>query len=41
MSKLTLEDALAKLENEPSPYVKEIVVFIKASQRGITRPTGK
>lgn len=38
MSKLSLEEALVKLENAPSPYVKEMVIFIKTSQRGITRP---
>jgi UDP-N-acetylglucosamine acyltransferase len=38
MSKLTLEDALVKLEDNQSPYVKEMVNFIKTSQRGISRP---
>lgn len=40
MSKLTLEDAIAQLEESPSIYVKEIISFIKTSQRGITRPRG-
>ena len=38
MSKLLLNDALSKLENSNSPYVKEIVDFIKTSKRGIARP---
>jgi UDP-N-acetylglucosamine acyltransferase len=38
MSKLLLNDALAKLESSSSPYVKEITDFIKASKRGIVRP---
>jgi UDP-N-acetylglucosamine acyltransferase len=38
MSKLTLEEALVKLEDNQSPYVKEMVNFIKTSQRGISRP---
>ena len=38
MSKLTLADALIKLEESQSAHVKEITVFIKASQRGIARP---
>jgi len=38
LSKLTLNDALAKLENSNSSYVKDIINFIKSSQRGIARP---
>jgi len=38
MSKLLLNDALSQLENSNSPYVKEIVDFIKTSKRGIVRP---
>ncbi|MDR1522915.1 MAG: acyl-ACP--UDP-N-acetylglucosamine O-acyltransferase [Endomicrobium sp.] len=38
MSKLSLEDAIAKLEESNSLYVKDITDFIKRSQRGITRP---
>ncbi|MDR1695143.1 MAG: acyl-ACP--UDP-N-acetylglucosamine O-acyltransferase [Endomicrobium sp.] len=38
MSKLALSDALAKLEESRSAYVKEISDFIKNSQRGIARP---
>ncbi|MDR2616842.1 MAG: acyl-ACP--UDP-N-acetylglucosamine O-acyltransferase [Endomicrobium sp.] len=38
MSKLSLDDAIAKLEESASPYVKDITDFIKNSQRGITRP---
>jgi UDP-N-acetylglucosamine acyltransferase len=38
MSKLTLEEAMAKIENSTSSYVKDIAAFIKTSQRGITRP---
>ncbi|MDR2427118.1 MAG: acyl-ACP--UDP-N-acetylglucosamine O-acyltransferase [Endomicrobium sp.] len=38
MSKLSLEDALAKLEDSQSVHVKEMTSFIKTSQRGITRP---
>jgi len=38
MSKLLLNDALSQLENSNSPYVKEIVDFIKTSKRGIARP---
>ncbi|MDR1194866.1 MAG: acyl-ACP--UDP-N-acetylglucosamine O-acyltransferase [Endomicrobium sp.] len=38
MSKLTLEEALAKLADTQSPYVKEMTSFIRTSQRGITRP---
>lgn len=41
MSKLTLNDALCKLENTQSKYVKEMTDFIKNSQRGIARPKGK
>ncbi|MDR1941956.1 MAG: acyl-ACP--UDP-N-acetylglucosamine O-acyltransferase [Endomicrobium sp.] len=38
MSKLLLNDALAKLEQNQSPYVKEITDFIKSSKRAIVRP---
>jgi UDP-N-acetylglucosamine acyltransferase len=38
MSKLTLDNAMAKLEDSTSPYVKDIMDFIRNSQRGITRP---
>jgi UDP-N-acetylglucosamine acyltransferase len=38
MSKLTLEDAVAKLKESPSEYVKDMVKFIGNSQRGIARP---
>jgi len=38
MSKLLLNDAVAELSKGDSPYVKEIVDFIKASKRGIARP---
>lgn len=38
MSKLTLEEALSKLEDSLSSYVKEMTDFIKTSQRGIARP---
>jgi len=38
MSKLLLNDALAKLSDNKSPYVQEIVNFIKTSKRGIARP---
>jgi UDP-N-acetylglucosamine acyltransferase len=41
MSKLTLEDAMVKLEDSRSPYVKDITTFIKNSQRKITRPNEK
>ncbi|WP_052570220.1 acyl-ACP--UDP-N-acetylglucosamine O-acyltransferase [Endomicrobium proavitum] len=37
-SKLLLNDALAKLSQSGSVYVKEIVEFIKTSKRGIARP---
>jgi len=37
MSKLPLEEAMAKLVDIPSPYVKKITAFIKNSQRGIAR----
>ncbi|MBQ1609394.1 MAG: acyl-[Elusimicrobia bacterium] len=39
-SHLTLNDAVAKIEEElaSSLYVKDIVDFIKKSQRGICRP---
>jgi UDP-N-acetylglucosamine acyltransferase len=38
MSRLSLENAVAKLEESTSHYVKDITRFIKNSQRGITRP---
>ncbi|MDR1400876.1 MAG: acyl-ACP--UDP-N-acetylglucosamine O-acyltransferase [Endomicrobium sp.] len=38
MSKLALKDAIVQLENSASPYVKDIVTFIKNSKRGIARP---
>jgi UDP-N-acetylglucosamine acyltransferase len=38
MSKLKLKDAISKLENMISPYVKDIIVFVKNSKRGIARP---
>ena len=38
MSKLALNDALAKLETIQSEHVQEIAAFIKSSQRGIARP---
>jgi UDP-N-acetylglucosamine acyltransferase len=38
MSKLMLEDAVVKLKESSSQYVKEIVSFIGRSQRGIARP---
>jgi UDP-N-acetylglucosamine acyltransferase len=38
MSKLTLEDAMLKLKDSSSTYVKDITAFIKNSQRGIARP---
>ncbi|MDR3256289.1 MAG: acyl-ACP--UDP-N-acetylglucosamine O-acyltransferase [Endomicrobium sp.] len=38
MSKLILEEAMAKLEESTSSCVKDITNFIKNSQRGITRP---
>ncbi|MDR3111604.1 MAG: acyl-ACP--UDP-N-acetylglucosamine O-acyltransferase [Elusimicrobiota bacterium] len=38
MSKLGLEDALARLQEIESVHVKEIVEFIKKSQRGLARP---
>ncbi|MCA6071538.1 MAG: acyl-ACP--UDP-N-acetylglucosamine O-acyltransferase [Endomicrobium sp.] len=38
MSKLTLEEAMSKLDKSRSPYVEDITTFIKNSQRGITRP---
>ncbi|MDR3071268.1 MAG: acyl-ACP--UDP-N-acetylglucosamine O-acyltransferase [Endomicrobium sp.] len=37
MSKLTLKDAMLKLEESVSPYVVDITTFIKNSKRGITR----
>jgi UDP-N-acetylglucosamine acyltransferase len=38
MSKLLLQDALAKIESSKSVYVQEVVEFIKNSKRGIARP---
>jgi UDP-N-acetylglucosamine acyltransferase len=38
MSKLTLEDAVVKLKESSSPYVKDMILFIENSQRGIARP---
>jgi UDP-N-acetylglucosamine acyltransferase len=40
MSKLTLEDAVVKLKESTStsPYVKDMILFIENSQRGIARP---
>jgi UDP-N-acetylglucosamine acyltransferase len=38
MSKLSLEDAVIKLKESSSQYVKDIVKFIDNSQRGIARP---
>lgn len=38
MSKLVLEDALVKLKESASQYVKEMILFIENSQRGIARP---
>ncbi|MCA6070451.1 MAG: hypothetical protein LE180_05025 [Endomicrobium sp.] len=38
MSKLTLEEAMSKLDESRSPYVEDITTFIKHSQRDITRP---
>ncbi|MCL2144155.1 MAG: acyl-ACP--UDP-N-acetylglucosamine O-acyltransferase [Endomicrobia bacterium] len=38
MSKLLLKDSLCELEKSASPYVKEMVDFIKTSKRGIARP---
>ncbi|MDR1951953.1 MAG: acyl-ACP--UDP-N-acetylglucosamine O-acyltransferase [Elusimicrobiota bacterium] len=37
-SKLVLEEAVEKLKNLQSPCIKDIVDFIKGSQRGIVRP---
>jgi UDP-N-acetylglucosamine acyltransferase len=37
MSKLTLKEAIITLEDSVSPYVKDIVDFIKVSRRGIAR----
>jgi len=37
MSKLTLEEALSKLAEDPFKEVQEIISFIKTSQRGIIR----
>ncbi|MDR1784251.1 MAG: acyl-ACP--UDP-N-acetylglucosamine O-acyltransferase [Endomicrobium sp.] len=38
MSKLTLNNAITQLENSVSPYVRDIVAFIRNSKRGIARP---
>jgi UDP-N-acetylglucosamine acyltransferase len=38
MSKLSLEDAVVKLKESPSQYVKDMVKFIENSKRGIARP---
>ncbi|MDR0915118.1 MAG: acyl-ACP--UDP-N-acetylglucosamine O-acyltransferase [Endomicrobium sp.] len=38
MSKLTLKDAISKLEKSMSCYVINIINFVKNSSRGITRP---
>jgi UDP-N-acetylglucosamine acyltransferase len=38
LSKLNLEEALLKLQDFESEYVKEIIHFIKNAQRGIARP---
>jgi UDP-N-acetylglucosamine acyltransferase len=38
MSNLTLKDAFVKLKDLPSQYVKDIMLFIKNSKRGIARP---
>jgi UDP-N-acetylglucosamine acyltransferase len=38
MSKLSLEDAIVKLKELSSEYVKDMVRFIENSQRGIARP---
>ncbi|GHT39876.1 acyl-[acyl-carrier-protein]--UDP-N-acetylglucosamine O-acyltransferase [Endomicrobiia bacterium] len=38
MSKLLIQDALAKIEQSKSVYVQEIIEFIKNSKRGIARP---
>ncbi|GHT36317.1 acyl-[acyl-carrier-protein]--UDP-N-acetylglucosamine O-acyltransferase [Endomicrobiia bacterium] len=38
MSKLTLEDAIIKLGDLTSPYIKDITTFVRNSQRGIARP---
>ncbi|MDR3195984.1 MAG: acyl-ACP--UDP-N-acetylglucosamine O-acyltransferase [Endomicrobium sp.] len=38
MSKLSLEDAVVKLKDSSSQYVKEMMLFIENSQRGIARP---
>ena len=37
-SNLLLKEALAELEKNGSPCVKEIADFIKTSKRGIARP---
>ncbi|MDR2860430.1 MAG: acyl-ACP--UDP-N-acetylglucosamine O-acyltransferase [Elusimicrobiota bacterium] len=38
MSKLLLKDAMVEIEKIDSPYVKEIIDFIKGSTRSIARP---
>ncbi|MDR3306395.1 MAG: acyl-ACP--UDP-N-acetylglucosamine O-acyltransferase [Endomicrobium sp.] len=38
MSKLSLEDAVVKLKDSSSQYVKEMILFIENSKRGIARP---
>ncbi|MDR2772225.1 MAG: acyl-ACP--UDP-N-acetylglucosamine O-acyltransferase [Elusimicrobiota bacterium] len=38
MSKLGLEEALEKLKDTKSVYVKDIVEFVKKAQRGVMRP---
>lgn len=38
MSKLMLKEALDKLRDGGSPYVKEILLFIENSKRGLVRP---
>jgi UDP-N-acetylglucosamine acyltransferase len=40
MSKLLLKDAMSELEKIDSPYVKEIVEFVKNSKRALVRPKG-
>ena len=38
LSKLLLKEAVSELEKNSSPFVKEMVDFIKTSKRGIARP---
>jgi UDP-N-acetylglucosamine acyltransferase len=38
MSKLSLEDALVKLKGSASQYVKDMILFIENSKRGVARP---